>query len=51
MDYEELECSNCGHVGLLPNGGFDTICPNCGFEDSLIEEPGPHWGLTAMWST
>lgn len=39
LDYEELECSNCGHVGLLPNGGFDTICPNCGFEDSLIEEP------------
>lgn len=39
FDYDEMECKVCGHIGLVPNGGYDTMCPECGYEDSLAEEP------------
>ena len=39
FDYDELECPHCQHLGLLPNGGFDVQCPNCGYEGSVAEEP------------
>ena len=37
IDYDELECKYCGHIGLLPDGGFDLICPACDAEYSLDE--------------
>ena len=39
FDYDEMECKACGHIGLVPNGGYETECPECGYEDSLAEEP------------
>lgn len=38
IDYDELECPNCGHIGLLPNGDFDVECPSCDYEGSLSDE-------------
>lgn len=38
IDYDELECEYCGHIGLLPNGGYDVICPACDAEYSLIDD-------------
>lgn len=38
IDYEDLECENCGNSGLIPNGDFAVICPECGHEASLIQE-------------
>ena len=38
IDYDELECKFCGHIGLLPNGDFDVECPACDAEYSLDEE-------------
>lgn len=38
IDYDELECKFCGHIGLLPNGGFDVECPACDAEYSLSNE-------------
>ena len=38
INYEELECEICGHVGLLPNGDFNVECPACGAESSLLED-------------
>ena len=38
IDYDELECKFCGHIGLLPNGGFDVECPACCAEYSLAED-------------
>lgn len=38
IDYDELECKFCGHIGLLPNGDFDVECPVCGAEYSLDDE-------------
>lgn len=35
IDYDELECKYCGHLGLLPDGGYDVCCPSCGQEYSL----------------
>ena len=34
---EETSCQNCGCVGMLPNGGFDYGCPECGHEGTLEE--------------
>ena len=39
IDYDEQECRCCGHAGLLPNGDFDVLCPECGAEYSLVDEP------------
>ena len=30
IDEDELECPNCGHIGLMPNGGDEYECPCCG---------------------
>lgn len=38
IDYDELECKNCGHIGLLPDGDFDVVCPICDYEYSLTED-------------
>ena len=35
---EDMECPDCGHVGMDANGGFEYICPNCGYEGSLEED-------------
>lgn len=34
---EDTECPNCHKVGMLPDGGFDYVCPECGYEGSLEE--------------
>ena len=34
---EETSCPNGGCVGMLPNGGFDYVCPECGHEGTLEE--------------
>lgn len=33
IDYDEIVCD----VGVLPDGGFDWVCPVCGHEGSLGE--------------
>lgn len=38
IDYDELECKFCGHIGLLPNGDFDVECPACEAEYSLADD-------------
>lgn len=38
VDYDELSCKFCGHIGLFPDGGFDVTCPACGKEYSLTDE-------------
>ena len=38
IDYNELVCRSCGHIGLLPDGDFDVVCPECDDEYSLIDE-------------
>ena len=35
---EDCLCDYCKCVGLLSNGSFDFICPNCGEEGALIPE-------------
>lgn len=35
---EDTRCPKCGCVGMLPNGGFDWICPNCDYEGTLEDE-------------
>ncbi len=35
---EDQECPVCGTVGMLPNGGFDWVCPNCGHEGTFEME-------------
>lgn len=39
IDYDELTCKYCGHIGLLPNGDFDVECPACDAEYSLEDDP------------
>ena len=29
---EETECPHCHFCGMLLNGGYNYICPNCGYE-------------------
>lgn len=38
IDYDELQCPNCGHIGLLPNGDFDAECPECETEVDLSKD-------------
>lgn len=38
IDYDELECKFCGHIGMLPNEGFDVECPVCGQEYPLSDD-------------
>ena len=38
IDYDELECEYCGHVGVEPDGDFDVVCPECGAIYSLLSE-------------
>ena len=35
---EDIECPICHTVGMLPDGGIDYICPECGHEGSLDDE-------------
>ena len=35
---EDQECPICHYVGMEADGGFDYYCPNCGHEDSLLDE-------------
>ena len=41
-DYESMlddkRCPICGHVGMLPNGGFDYECSECGYEGTFLDE-------------
>lgn len=39
---EDTRCPRCGTVGMLPNGGFDWICPNCDYEGS-VEDDEDDW--------
>ncbi len=32
---EDIVCRMCGTRGMLPNGGFDYICPTCEYEGTL----------------
>ncbi len=32
---EDTVCPNCLTIGMQPDGGFDWICPECGYEGSL----------------
>lgn len=38
VDYDELECKHCGHIGLLPDGSLNVECPACGAVYSLDED-------------
>ncbi len=35
---EDKECPRCQHIGMDSDGGFDFVCPNCGYEGTLVEE-------------
>lgn len=35
---EDTECPVCHTIGMLPDGGFDWICPNCGHEGSVSDD-------------
>jgi len=35
---EDKKCPRCGTVGMLPNGGFDWECPECGCEGTFDDE-------------
>lgn len=37
-DYDDIICPFCQHIGVLPDGGFDWVCPECGYEGSLNDE-------------
>lgn len=37
-DYDDIICPVCQHIGVLPDGGFDWVCPECGYEGSLDDE-------------
>ena len=43
IDYDEIDCPMCGHIGMLPDGDLDVICPECGYEYSLMDD-GEEWG-------
>lgn len=34
---EDTACPQCHTVGMLPDGGLEYICPECGYEGSLDE--------------
>ena len=38
LDYDDIICPVCQHIGVLPDGGFDWVCPECGYEGSLDDE-------------
>lgn len=38
IDYDEVTCISCGHIGVLPDGDWDVICPICNNEFSLCNE-------------
>lgn len=38
IDYDEIDCPCCGHIGVLPDGDLDVICPECGYEFSLMDD-------------
>ena len=35
---EDTTCPVCSCVGMLPDGDYDYLCPNCGYEGSLSDE-------------
>lgn len=35
---EDTECPVCHTVGMMPDGDFDWVCPNCGYEGSLSDD-------------
>ena len=37
IDYDEYECDRCGHIGVIPDGDLDYICPECDYEGSLYD--------------
>lgn len=37
FDYDDIICPVCQHMGVLPNGGYDWICQECGYEGSLYD--------------
>ena len=36
FDYDDIICPVCQHMGVLPNGGYDWICPECGYEGKYL---------------
>ena len=40
IDYDELTCKICGHIGLLPDGDYNVECPACDATYSLIDDEG-----------
>lgn len=43
IDYDEIDCPCCGHIGVLPDGDLDVICPECGYEFSLMDDEEDEW--------
>lgn len=41
---ESIECPVCHTTGMLPDGGIDYICPECGYEGSLEDENDDEYG-------
>lgn len=35
---EDKVCPRCGHVGMVPDGGFDFYCPECDYEGSFEDD-------------
>ncbi len=34
---EDTRCKNCGAEGMISDGDFDYICPNCGVTGTIPE--------------
>ena len=32
---EDMECPICTKVGMEPDGSYEFVCPNCGYQGSL----------------
>lgn len=35
VDYDDLVCEVCGHIGLIPDGDYYAECPCCGAEQTV----------------
>lgn len=39
IDYDDLQCPNCGKFGMVSDGDLDWYCPKCHYEGSESNEP------------